>query len=153
MRTSTAPCASPDGSRSVNASDVLISYPLEVLYEWINERVGLARSEDFRAIGRVLDGKLVAVSAFTGYNGASLQMHFAIDDGKLNRHHLRESFRYAFDICDCQVVFGMVPSGNKRAYDIDLRLGFEEVATIAGAHPDGALHVLMMRRENCRWLR
>lgn len=137
----------------MSASDVLISYPLDTLYEWINERVGLARSEDFRAIGRVKDGKLVAVCAFTGYNGASLQMHMAIDGGMLSRHHLKESFRYAFEICDCKVVFGMVPAGNTRALEIDLRLGFEEVANIAGAHPDGSLHILMMRRENCRWLR
>lgn len=137
----------------MSGSDVLISYPLDTLYEWINERVGLARSEDFRAIGRVKDGKLVAVSAFTGYNGASLQMHFAVEGCLMSRRHLQESFRYAFEICDCKVVFGMVPAGNTRALEIDLRLGFEEVANIAGAHPDGSLHILMMRRENCRWLR
>lgn len=134
-------------------TDVLISYPLDTLYEWINERVGLARSEDFRAIGRVLNGELVAVSAFTGFNGASCQMHMAADGGHMSRHHIKESFRYAFEICGCNVVFGMVPSGNARALEIDLRLGFKELATIAGAHPDGALHVLMMRREECRWLR
>lgn len=137
----------------MSANDVLISYPLDTLYEWINERVGLPRSEDFRAIGRVKDGKLVAVSAFTGYNGASLQMHMAVDEGQMSRRHLQESFRYAFDHCGCEVVFGMVPSGNTRALEIDLRLGFEEVANIEGAHPDGSLHLLMMRRENCRWLR
>lgn len=135
-------------------TDVLISQPLELLYAWINERVGLARSEDFRAIGRVVDGQLVGVVAFTGHNGASLQMHMAGDGGRwMNRHFIREAFRYAFDICGCNVVFGMVPSGNADALSIDLRLGFKELATIAGAHPDGALHVLMMRREECRWLR
>lgn len=135
-------------------SEIFISYPLDLLYEWINERVGLARSEDFRAIGRVVDGKLVGVVAFTGYNSASLQMHMAGDDPRwMSRSFLRESFRYAFDICGCNVVFGMVPSGNLTALEIDLRLGFEEVANIAGAHPDGSLHILMMRREQCRWLR
>jgi hypothetical protein len=134
-------------------SDVLVSYPLEMLYEWLNERVGLARSEDFRAIGRIKDGRLVAVSGFTGYNGASLQMHMAVEDGQMSRKHLQESFRYAFDVCGCEMVFGMVPSGNQRALEIDLRLGFKEVANIAGAHPDGSLHILTMRREECRWLR
>lgn len=132
---------------------MLISYPLDTLYEWINERVGLTRSEDFRAIGRVVDGELIGVCAFTGFNGASLQMHMAGSGRWMSRHFLREAFRYAFGICGCNVVFGMVPSGNTKALEIDLRLGFEEVATIAGAHPDGALHVLMMRREQCRWLR
>jgi L-amino acid N-acyltransferase YncA len=137
----------------VRRNDVLISHPLDLLYEWINERVGLARSEDFRALGRIVDGKIVAVSAFTGYNGASLQMHMASDPGAWTRRHLKETFRYAFETCGCQVVFGMVPSGNQKALEIDLRLGFEEVANIEGAHPDGSLHILMMRRENCRWIR
>jgi hypothetical protein len=77
----------------------------------------------------------------------------AVDEGLMSRRHLKESFRYAFDICGCNVVFGTVPSGNQRALEIDLRLGFKEVANIAGAHPDGSLHILMMRREDCRWLR
>jgi RimJ/RimL family protein N-acetyltransferase len=134
-------------------SDVLVSYPLEMLYEWISERVGMTRSEDFRAIGRIKDGKLVAVAAFTGYNGASLQMHMASEAGLFSRKHIKAAFDYAFNVCGCELVFGMVPSGNTRALDIDLRLGFKEVANIAGAHPDGSLHILMMRREDCRWLR
>lgn len=135
------------------AADAYISRPVELLYEWINERVGLARSEDFRAIGRVHNGKLVAVSAFTGHNGASCQMHMAADGNMITRRHLEESFKYAFETCGYNVVFGMVPSGNAKAFDIDLRLGFKELANIPGAHPDGSLHVLMMRREDCRWLR
>jgi hypothetical protein len=65
---------------------------------------------------------------------------------------MRESFKYAFVTCGYNVVFGVVPSGNREAYDINIRLGFKELATIAGAHPDGALHFLVLRREDCRWL-
>jgi hypothetical protein len=36
---------------------------------------------------------------------------------------------------------------------VDKKLGFREVASIPGAHPDGALHVLVMTKEECRWLR
>lgn len=81
-------------------------------------------------------------------------MHMA-GDGKhwISRKFIREAFRYAFEVCGYNVVFGMVPSGNRAAYEIDIRLGFKEVATIVGAHPDGALHFLMMRREDCRWLK
>jgi RimJ/RimL family protein N-acetyltransferase len=135
-------------------SDVLIRAPLELLHDWLNERVGLARSEDFRAIGRVVDGELVGVVGFTGYNGASLQMHMAGDTPKWgSRRLLRAVFGYAFNQCGCNMVFGMVPSNNAKALEIDLRLGFTEIANIPGAHPDGSLHVLIMRRDNCRWLR
>lgn len=130
-----------------------IGGPNEFLYEWLNERITLARCEDFRGIGRVVNGVLVGVVGFTGHNGASAQMHMA-GEGKhwISRKFIRESFRYAFVTCGYNVVFGLVPSGNTVALDIDYRLGFKEVATIADAHPDGALHFLMMRREDCRWL-
>lgn len=150
--TSMADCAIPVGNRS--AKGVLIRGPLEALFQWIHERIGLVRSEDFRAIGRLVDGEIVGVIAFTAYNGASLQMHMAGNrPGWANREMIREAFHYAFNVCNCNVVFGVVPSGNKVALDIDLRLGFEKVANISGAHPDGSLYFLCMRREDCRWLR
>jgi RimJ/RimL family protein N-acetyltransferase len=105
-------------------------------------------------LGRVVDGELVGVVGFNGYNGASIQMHMAGDGGRwITRKLIREAFRYAFKTCGCEVVFGMVPSGNRTALDIDLRLGFQEVAVVPDAHPDGALHILAMRRDECRWLR
>jgi hypothetical protein len=51
------------------------------------------------------------------------------------------------------MVFGIVPSGNIRALGIDRKLGFSELIYIPGAHPDGGIHILQMKREHCRWLR
>lgn len=134
-------------------SEVFIGAPTPLLFDWLQRRTGIERTPGFRAIGRVVDGELVGVVGFNGQNGASCQMHMA-GEGKhwISRKFIREAFRYAFEVCGYNVVFGMVPSGNVAAYDIDIRLGFEEVATIVGAHPDGALHFLVMRREDCRWL-
>jgi hypothetical protein len=134
-------------------TEVFIGEPKELLYRWLNDRISLAWCEDFRAIGRVLNGELVGVVGFTGHNGASCQMHMAgVTKDWMSRSFLRESFKYVFETCGYNVAFGVVPSGNTVALDIDLRLGFKELATIVGAHPDGALHFLVMRREDCRWL-
>lgn len=134
-------------------SEVFIGAPLPLLFSWLESRTGIEWTPDFRAIGRVVNGELVGVVGFNGQNGASCQMHMA-GEGKhwISRKFIREVFRYAFEICGYNVVFGTVPSGNVAAYEIDTRLGFEKIATIVGGHPDGALHFLMMRRENCRWL-
>ncbi len=124
-----------------------------MLFEWLHKRICLARSEDFRAIGRVVDGVLVGVVGFNGFNDRSVQLHMA-GEGKrwISRKFISEVFNFAFVTCGCNVVFGIVPSGNVKALEIDLRLGFTEFARIDGAHSDGALHFLMMRRENCRWI-
>ena len=133
--------------------EVYVGQPVQVLYEWLNERVGLAWSDDFKAIGRVIGDELVGVVGFTGFNGASMQMHMAgASKHWITRKFIREAFRYAFETCGCKVVFGLVPSGNTVALGIDHRLGFKEVAMIPGAHPDGGLHFLVLRREDCRWV-
>lgn len=134
-------------------SDQLISRPRELLFQWLHDRIGLTWSDDFVAIGRVVNGDLVGVVGYNGHNGSSCQMHMAGDSPRWgSKHFLREVFRYPFEMLGYKVVFGVVPSGNQVALDIDRRLGFEEIAMIPGAHPDGALHILVMRRENCPWL-
>jgi RimJ/RimL family protein N-acetyltransferase len=124
-----------------------------VLYDWLDKRISLAWSTDFRALGRVIDGKLVGVVGYNGFNGASCQMHMAGDGLHwINKQFIRKAFELPFVQWKLNMVMGLVPSGNESALVIDKKLGFQEVATIDGAHPDGALLILMMKRENCRWL-
>lgn len=121
------------------------------MHKYIHDRTGLPWSVDFRALGRIVDRKLVGVVGYEGFNGSSCRMHMVGDPGWMNREFIRKAFRYPFIILDLPMVFGVVPSGNTRALDIDLRLGFKELLKIEGAHPDGALHLLQLKRED--WLR
>jgi RimJ/RimL family protein N-acetyltransferase len=134
--------------------DFLTTHPPEALFAFLQKRVGLAWSTDFVSIGRVLDKTLVGVVGYNNFTGTSCHMHMAGDGGRwMNRAFLKASFGYPFETLGLQLVFGVVPSGNHRALKIDLKLGFEELIYIPGAHPDGGLHILQMRREKCRWLR
>lgn len=133
--------------------DFLVAEPKMVLYDWLNERIGIPWSTDFRAFGRVVDGKLVGVVGYNGYNGASCQMHMAGDGPRwVTRELIKVAFHVPFVQWGLKVVFALVPDGNKEALKIDLKLGFKEVAKIDDAHPDGVLHLLEMRREHCRWV-
>lgn len=135
-------------------NDFLTAAPEYVLYDWINERIGLTFSTDFRAFGRVVDDKLVGVVAYTGHNGKSCQMHMAGDHPRwATPKLLATAFRLPFIEWGYEVVFGIVPSGNTRALELDKKLGFTIMQTVVGAHPDGALHFLAMHKADCRWLR
>lgn len=124
-----------------------------VLFDWLHQRIGLAWSVDFKAIGRVVNGELVGVVGYNNHTGSSCQIHMAGDHKHwITPTLLRTAFHLPFNNWGYQVLFGAVPSGNQEALDIDLRLGFTTMATVPGAHPDGALHMLMMRREDCRWI-
>lgn len=99
-------------------------------------------------------GVIRAVIGFDGFNGASIEMHVASDGTGhwCTRRVLAAAFDYPFRICGVKVIVGRVPSGNTAALQFDKRVGFELSAIIPDAHPDGALHILTMRREDCRFL-
>jgi hypothetical protein len=131
----------------------LVDKPLMVLFDFLAKRTGIMWTPDFRAIGRVVDGELVGVIGFNNFNGASCHIHMA-GDGKrwMNRALLETAARYVFIGCKLEMMFGLVPSGNKAALEQDLRMGFIQLIEIPGAHPDGSLHILQMTRAQCRWI-
>lgn len=131
----------------------LTDKPLMVLYEFLEQRCGIMYTPDFQALGRVVDGKLVGVIGFNNFNGASCQMHMAGDTPRwASRGFIETAFRYVFLQRELNMVFALVPSDCPVARQIDLRVGFKELMTLKGAHPAGALHMLCMRRSECRWL-
>lgn len=123
--------------------------PTVALYKWLHERIQIPWSSDFRALARVVDREIVGCVGYEGFTGTACMMHMAgTKPGWFNREFLRLAFQYPFDILDLPMVFGRVPSGNTKALEIDLRLGFKELIYIEGAHPDGGLHLLQMKRED-----
>lgn len=137
--------------KAVLKRSFFVQEPVMVLHKFLYDRIGLPWSVDFRALGRVVDGKLIGVVGYEGFNGKSCRMHMAGEPGWMNREFIQKAFRYPFFILDLPMVFGVVPSGNTTALDIDKRFGFKELLYIDGAHPDGGLHFLQLTRED--WLR
>jgi hypothetical protein len=119
-----------------------------VLHEWLRQRIGLPWSTDFRALARVVDDRIVGCVGYEGFTGTSCRMHMAGEGNWITREFIRKAFGYPFRVLDLPMVFGVVPSGNRTALEIDLRLGFTEIMYIAGAHPDGGLHFLQLKRED-----
>jgi L-amino acid N-acyltransferase YncA len=122
------------------------------LAHWLQERIGLVPTPNLRCIGNVLGGKLLGVVGYDNYNGASIMMHSAGEGNWLTQEMLYAVFHYPFDVCKVNVVIGLVPSGNRQALRFNSHIGFKTVTDIVGAHPDGSLVVMAMRRGECRYL-
>lgn len=132
----------------------IINGPQDALASWLCREIELVPTANLRCIGMVDDnGVLLGVVGFDGYNGASMEMHVAARSKRwLNRKLLRAAFDYIFNVVGAKVAIGKVAGDNLDALRFDLKLGFELCATIPDGHPSGCLHVLMMRREQCRFL-
>lgn len=133
---------------------MIVSTPREALWVWVNQRLGLPWSSDFRAIGVVRGDCLCAAIAYNGFTGRSCFMHSAIDDPTvINRTFVKAIFEFPFNQCNLTHVIALVESSNTRAMKIDLRLGFKEINRLEGAGLDGSdLVLLSMARNECKWI-
>jgi RimJ/RimL family protein N-acetyltransferase len=90
---------------------------------------------------------------FDHYNGSSIWIHSAKGTKPVaSREFLHAVFHYAFDVAKVKVLIGPLGSGNAPAIRLNKHLGFKIAATLEGAHPDGALLLMTMAREECRFL-
>jgi RimJ/RimL family protein N-acetyltransferase len=125
----------------------------EYLRNWITGVLGTQFGKETMCIGQEIDGKVVAVVAYTNFQDKSCCMHTAsIVPNWISKDLLWAAFDYPFNSLKVKVILAAVASTNKEALKLDRHLGFVDKAYIEDAHIDGDLVILAMRRENCRWL-
>jgi len=123
---------------------------------WVADQVEQTASwGDFYAMGLEHQGEIIAGVVINNYNSANATCHIAIS--KPTRE-LPELFRhvclYAFRQCGLKRLTGMVPASKPKVLAFDKHLGFEEEFIMPCAAADGgALVVLVLWPDKCRWLR
>ena len=85
----------------------------------------------------------------------SCQMHFAIDNPMVIRHGFFETVAdFCYNVRGIETIVGLVPADNEKAIKLDKRIGFKEALRIPNGYKDGIDYVVMlMTREDCRWLK
>lgn len=133
---------------------MIVVQPVEKLWAWLNSRIGVPWSSDFRAVGLVRGGCLCAVVGYNGFTGRVCFMHSAIDDPTaITRTFVRKVFEFPFETCGVVQVLAPVPTDNEKAMKLDLHVGFETLTVLSGADQEGKdMALLSMRRESCKWL-
>lgn len=110
-------------------------------------------AKDDVCIARVKDGHLLGGVIFQQYTGSSIELHMAaMDSSWLSRDYIWAVFAYPFLQLKCRKVFARIKETNERTLAIARRIGFKLEAKLDDAYPDGALMLLSLRPEDCRWL-
>lgn len=122
-----------------------------MLRGWLCERMGADPDAlPMECFGRVERGRLIGVVGFANFTDACCELHCAGEGNWVSREFIRTVFGYAF--ANVRVIIGLMASGNKRALRFARHAGFREDGRIEGAHTDGALVVMSLRREECRFI-
>jgi RimJ/RimL family protein N-acetyltransferase len=128
---------------------------------WVASRIrdmGDPPQRDFEAIGVLKDGALIGGVIYTefrqmGANAHDMRMHCAGDPGWLTRITLRAFFGYPFRQLGCIRVTATVARANRRALDMNRRLGFQIEGRIRDGYGPGRDGLLLgMLRHECRWI-
>ncbi len=127
----------------------------ERVAQWVAERAGASVHAwaGYVCLGLEEEGELVAGVVMESFTGRSANMHVAgVGRNWLNRNMIQTCFIYAFDHLGLQRLTGLVPASNTAALAFDLHLGFRHEYTLVDGAKDGDLHILCMRRADCRFL-
>ena len=104
-------------------------------------------------IGLEQDGELVAGVILESYTGRNANIHVAgLGKHWLNRNFLLTVFDFCFNRLGLQRLTGLVEADNAAALRFDTHLGFRLEYTMPDGGRHGDCHILVMRREDSRYL-
>ena len=125
----------------------------EFLRLWISKRLGGDAPNNMQCIGQEIDGEIKAVAGYAAFEGAACNISLAGDGNNwMNKDFLWAMFDYPFNKLNLKVIIATIAGNNNKSLKLSRHLGFKEIANIADAHQDGDLVIMIMRRENCKWL-
>lgn len=125
----------------------------EPVVRWVAEAFDGRYYPDYKAVGWMSNGELVAGIMYTDYTGTSISMHSrVVKRSAVNRKWLFAIFDYPFNQLKVKHVRGLVSTANAQAIKTNEHLGWKRETTLADYFPDGDGIVYYMRREDCRWL-
>lgn len=106
----------------------------------------------FEIAAVVKGGAIRGVVLYINYRGASIEMACGGETGWLTRKALKAFFAYPFVQLKCRRVTGIVHRKNKRARDLNERLGFRLEGVCKHGFETGDAIIYGMTRAECRWI-
>lgn len=128
----------------------------ELVGKWVAEKVGGVYRRGATALGLVRNGQLVVGILYDGYTGVggSLEMSARCDDPKVtSKWFYWAIFDYPFNQLGVKRCNVLVHEDNKKAIQLDERLGFVRDTEIKDYFPDGNAVLLAMYKKDCKWLK
>lgn len=120
-------------------------------HRWLCDRLGLIPTHFLKVLVHKINDEIVGAVGYDSWTGSSCNVHWA--GSHWTPKFLAAAFYYPFVMEDCKVMIAHVPSGNVESAQAIERLGFQKVLSICDGHPDGYMHIYMLRRENCKLLK
>lgn len=128
---------------------------LHAVWAMVHDCTGVALATDMKAIGQVVDGRVVAGVLYEKWTDANVWMHIAIRPGVMvSPRWARKAFSYPFDEAGRERITVDIAANNRAARRLVERIGFRVEAVLEGAADRGVdLLLYRLTRDRCTLLR
>ena len=123
----------------------------KTIASWVMDGIGTS-NDNMTAIGDVKDGVLIAAFCFENWNENNLWGHSRIDASPRKQFWIANA-NYIFNQCGVKRFSATVEATNKKAIDLNHHIGFKTEAILKDAGKTGDLLVMVLWKENCRFLK
>ena len=131
-----------------------LSFDAELVGPWVCEKIGVEwHPGSATAIGKIIDGKLIAGVLYQNWNGANIVEHIAGIDNWADRTFLAVIFDYPFNQIGAKRITVSICSSNTKSIDLVKKMGFNQEAKLHGATSKGDLLIFSMFKDECKYLR
>jgi hypothetical protein len=123
-------------------------------WEWVIARIPLLLVPDMTSILAVNEkDEILAACVMDTWTETSCQVHFTIENPFVIRHgFLHEISKFVFDDSGRLAMYGLVPADNKKALNLDKKIGFIEITRLKDAYKKGVDYVLLeLRKSHCNF--
>jgi|SoiMethySBSTD1v2_1073268.scaffolds.fasta_scaffold116287_3 RimJ/RimL family protein N-acetyltransferase len=120
-------------------------------HHWLCEKIGLVPTFHLQVLTHRVNNEIVGAVGYDNWTGSCCDVHWA-GSGWTPRF-LAAAFYYPFVVENCKIMIARVPSNNIESAHLMGRLGFQRIVSICDGHPDGYMHIFMIRKENCKLLK
>lgn len=122
---------------------------------WIVSATSCVLTPGARGIKAVdAGGAIRGMVAYDWWTRNAVYAHMAVDTPIAWRSLLPAVFRYPFIECDRELMLALIPAHNAKSWGLAGHLGFRIVHTVRDGWAKGDdLHLLELRREDCRFLK
>jgi RimJ/RimL family protein N-acetyltransferase len=132
----------------------MLTFDASIVGPWVSQKTGGSWCEGRgQAIGKLVDGQLVAGVLYEDFNGANVVCHIAGEGKWADRQFLAVIFDYPFNQMKVRRITVPVCGSNARSVKLVEHMGFVLESRLEQATLDSDLLLYRLFKDECKYLR
>jgi RimJ/RimL family protein N-acetyltransferase len=132
----------------------MLIFDASIVGPWVSKKTGGSWCDGRgQAIGKVVDGKLVAGVLYEDFNGANIVCHIAGEGNWADRRFLAVIFDYPFKQLKARRITVPIAGNNAKSIKLVEHMGFQLESRLEQATLDSDILLFRLFKDECKYLK